>query len=100
MLSFNCAEIQIYADQNHAVAHLVPERDGIRSVGTVFGHNRELCLRHTRDELCESKGFIIGKIGQRLNIVNDELMSSDRAENRQLLVWQTQEGDPTRLPRD
>jgi len=70
-------EIQIYADQNHAVAHLIPERDGIRSVGRRFDHSRELCLRYTRDELRESESFIIGKIGQRLDIVNDEL-SDDR----------------------
>jgi hypothetical protein len=77
MLSFTCIEIQIYADQNHAVAHLIPERDGIRSVGRVFDYSRELCLRYTRDELCESESFVIGKIGQRLDIVNDEL-SDDR----------------------
>jgi hypothetical protein len=77
MLPFNCIGIQIYADQNHAVAHLIPERDGVRSVGRVFDHSREFCLRYTRDELCESERFIIGKIGQRLDIVNDEL-SDDR----------------------
>jgi hypothetical protein len=77
MLSFNCIEIQIYADQNHAVAHPIPEWDGIRSVGRAFDHNRELCLWYTRDELCESESLIIGKIGQRLDIVNDEL-SNDR----------------------
>jgi hypothetical protein len=42
MSPFNCIEIQIYADQNHAVAHLIPERDGIRGVGRVFDHKREL----------------------------------------------------------
>jgi hypothetical protein len=77
MPSFSCIGIQIYVDQNHAVAHLIPERDSIRGVGRVFDHNRELCLRYTRDELCESESFIIGKIGQRLDIVNDEL-SNDR----------------------
>ena len=37
------------------------------------------CLRYTRDELCESGQSlrIIGKIGQRLDIINDEL-SNDR----------------------
>jgi hypothetical protein len=78
MLSFNCIKIQIYADQSHAVPHLIPERDGIRSVGRVFDHSGELCLRYTRNELCESKSFIIGKIGQRLDIINDELSNDDR----------------------
>ena len=64
--------------KNHAVAHLIPERDGIRSVGRVFDHKRELWLRYTRDELCESESFIIGKIGQRLDIINDELSNDDR----------------------
>jgi hypothetical protein len=73
MLSFNCMEVQIYEDQNHAVAHLIPERDGIRSVGRVFDNGRELRLRYTRDELCKSKSLIVGKIGQRLDIANDEL---------------------------
>ena len=67
-MSFNCIGIQIYVDRNHVVAHLVPERDGIRSVGTAFDHSRELCLRYTRDELCESECFIVGKIGQRLDM--------------------------------
>jgi hypothetical protein len=58
--------------------HLIPERDGIRSVGRVFDHSGELCLRYTRNELCESKSFIIGKIGQRLDIINDELSNDDR----------------------
>ena len=44
------------------VAHLIPERDGIRSVERGFDHSRELRLRYTRDELCESERFIVGKI--------------------------------------
>lgn len=85
MLSFNCIEVRIYADQKHAVAHLIPERDGIRSVGRVFDHGRELRLRYTWDELCKSESFIIGEIGQRLDIVNDELSKrpwSDSEKNR------------------
>ena len=49
--------------KSQAVAHLIPERNSIRSVGRTFDHSRKLYLRYTRDELGESETFIIGKIG-------------------------------------
>lgn len=54
---------------SQAVAHLIPERDGICGVGRTFDHGRELFLRYTWDELGESESFVIGKIGQRLEII-------------------------------
>jgi hypothetical protein len=62
-----------HSECSQAVAHLIPERNSIRSVGRIFDHSSELCLWYTWDELGESKTFIVGKIGQRLDVVNDEL---------------------------
>jgi hypothetical protein len=50
----------MYADNSEAVAHLIPERNSICSVGRIFDHRGELFLRYTWDELGETKTFIIG----------------------------------------